>query len=92
LTDMNRRAITGAFPLLTAGLLLGIVLLAQQDSPVWTALKVSSTIGLWLAFALLLYMRYAANVSNRRLAILTIAAFGLLLVTLAASHTAVGGG
>ncbi len=92
LVQMNRRAITGAFPLLSAGLLLGVVLLAQQDSPEWTALKVSSTIGLWLAFAVLLYLRYAANISNRRLAILTIAAFGLLLITLAASHPAVGGG
>ncbi len=92
LTQMNRRAITTAFPLLTAGLLLGIFLMAQQSSPGWTTLKVASTIGLWVVFAVLLYLRYAANISNRRLASLTIAAFGLLLVTLAASHAPVGGG
>jgi ABC-type transport system involved in cytochrome c biogenesis permease subunit len=92
LTQMNRRAITWAFPMLTAGLLLGLVLLAQRDSAEWTALKVSSTIGLWLAFAVLLYLRYASGVSNRRLAALTIAAFGLLLVTLVATHPVAGGG
>jgi ABC-type uncharacterized transport system permease subunit len=92
LAQMNRRAVTTAFPLLTAGLLLGIVLLAQREAPEWTALKVFSTVGLWIAFAVLVYLRYAANISNRRIAFLTIAAFGLLLVTLAASHPAVGGG
>jgi ABC-type transport system involved in cytochrome c biogenesis permease subunit len=92
LTDMNRRAITWAFPLLTAGLLLGLVLMAQRDLAEWTALKVFGTAGLWVAFAVLLYLRYAAHVTNRRLAVLTIAVFGLLLVTLAAAHPAVGGG
>jgi ABC-type uncharacterized transport system permease subunit len=92
LTQMNRRAITLAFPMLTAGLLLGLVLLAQRESAEWTALKISSTVALWLAFAVLLYLRYGAGVSNRRLAVLTIAAFGLLLITLVAAHPVAGGG
>lgn len=92
LTLMNRRAITWAFPLLSAGLLLGLILLAQRETAEWTALKVSTTVALWLAFAVLLYLRYAASVSNRRLAFLTIAAFGLLIVTLVATHPVAGGG
>jgi ABC-type transport system involved in cytochrome c biogenesis permease subunit len=92
LSQMNRRAITWAFPLLTAGLLLGLILLAQRASAEWTALKISTTVALWLAFAVLLYLRYATGVSNRRLAVLTIAAFGLLLVTLVATHPVAGGG
>jgi len=92
LAMMNRRAITWAFPLWTAGLLLGVVLLAQHDSANWTALKVAGTVGLWATFALLIYLRYSVQVSNRRLAFLTIAAFGLLIATLAAAHPVQGGG
>lgn len=92
LAVMNRRAIDWAFPLLTAGLLLGVVLLLQNDQANWTALKVAGTTGLWVTFALLIYLRYATAVSNRRLALLTIAAFGLLIATLAAAHPVQGGG
>lgn len=89
---MNRRAITWAFPLLTSGLMLGIILMLQHQDAVWTEPKIFSTVGLWAAFALILYLRYSAAISNRRLAILTIAAFGLLLVALLSSHPVVGGG
>jgi ABC-type transport system involved in cytochrome c biogenesis permease subunit len=89
---MNRRAIIWAFPLLTAGLLLGLVLLAQREQQDWGALKIFGTVGLWVAFAVLLYLRYAVHVSNRRLAILTIASLGVLVATLAAAHPVAGGG
>lgn len=94
LAQMNRRAIVWAFPLLTAGLLLGVILLLQHpEKQSWTAPKVLGTAGLWLAFLVLIYLRYFADSSNRRLAVFTIAAFGLMLVTLAASHpVATGGG
>jgi hypothetical protein len=40
-----------------------------------------------------MYLRYGAHLAGRRLAWLTIVAFGLLLVTLLASHPVeVGGG
>ena len=91
LATMNRRAITWAFPLLTAGLLVGVIRLAQYDGPSlgWTSPRVLSTIGLWLVFLVLLYLRYFAHTSNRRLAVLTIAAFGLMLATLATAHPVV---
>ena len=93
LEAMNRRAINWAFPLLTAGLLLGAALTAQRDEAltVWTAGKVLGTAGLWLLFALLLYLRYALHLRGRHLALGSVAAFVLMLATLAAAHPAAGG-
>jgi ABC-type transport system involved in cytochrome c biogenesis permease subunit len=91
LATMNRRAITWAFPLLTAGLLVGVIRLAQYEGPSlgWSSPRVLSTMGLWLVFLALLYLRYFAHASNRRLAVLTIAVFGLMLATLATAHPVV---
>jgi ABC-type uncharacterized transport system permease subunit len=87
LETMNRRAVNLAFPLLTAGLLVGSFLLRHDhDVDSWLSLKVLSTGGLWVVFLVLLYLRYAADVPGRRLAWLSIAAFGLLLVALGAAH------
>jgi hypothetical protein len=88
LAAMNRRAIVWAFPLLTAGLLVGAFLQIHEAKPIheWLAARYLTTAGLWLTFLVLLYLRYGVHASNRRLAYLTIAAFGLLLVTLATSH------
>lgn len=95
LEHMNRRALNVAFPLLTAGLLVGTVLLDHDHATAadWLSVKVLSTAGLWLVFLLLLYLRYAAHVPARRLARLSVAAFVLLLVALGAAHPfAIGGG
>lgn len=94
LAMMNRRAIVWTFPLLTAGLLVGVILLATYQGPSlgWTAPRVLSTAGLWIAFLVLLYLRYGAHLSNKRLAWLTIAVFGLMLVTLISAHPVVPGG
>jgi ABC-type transport system involved in cytochrome c biogenesis permease subunit len=95
LENMNRRAIILAFPLLTAGVLIGVVLILQAgtNSPLnWTDPKILSTAVLWLVFAILLYLRYGFHLRGRRVALLTIVAFCLLLFTLAMSHTTVPGG
>jgi ABC-type uncharacterized transport system permease subunit len=94
LERMNRRAVNAAFPLLTAGLLVGSLLLRQDHASAenWLSLKVLSTAGLWVVFLVLFYLRYATNVPGRRLASLSVAAFGLLLVALVASHPFVPGG
>ena len=94
LAEMNRRAIVWAFPLLSAGLLVGVALQLQgeQGSTAWLSWRYLGTAGLWLTFLLLLYLRFAVHASNRRLAILTIAAFVLLLGTLATSHPLPAGG
>jgi ABC-type transport system involved in cytochrome c biogenesis permease subunit len=88
LETMNRRAINLAFPLLTVGLLLGIFRLpaAENWTAWWKETKILGTLGLWIAALLLLYLRYAAHMPPRRIAILTLAAFALMLVTLVASH------
>ncbi len=93
LETMNRRAILLAFPLLTVGLLVGVALQWRTEllTEAWTSPKVLSTIGLWIVFALLLYLRYAAHVRGRRLAWLTMIAFGLLIAALAPAHPFAGG-
>jgi ABC-type transport system involved in cytochrome c biogenesis permease subunit len=94
LEAMNRRAIILAFPLLTAGVLVGLALMLQGgDRPHdWAALKIVSTVVLWAVFTLVLYLRYGAHLRGRPLALLTIVAFVLMLVTLAFSHNFVQGG
>lgn len=86
LETMNRRAINWAFPLLTVGLLLGALRIPGGDAINWTDPKILSTVGLWVVALVLLYLRYRAHLPARRLALLTIASFGLMLVTLVASH------
>jgi len=92
LETMNRRALNLAFPLLTAGLLVGLLIVRHDFGESWWSLKVVSTAGLWVVFLVLLYLRYGAQVPPRRLAALSIAAFGLLLVALAAAHPFATGG
>jgi ABC-type transport system involved in cytochrome c biogenesis permease subunit len=88
LEDMNRRAIVWAFPLLTAGLLVGVGLMLQQGGgwAQWNRVRIVGTVVLWLVFAILLYLRYAAHARGRRVALWTILAFALLVFTLASSH------
>jgi ABC-type transport system involved in cytochrome c biogenesis permease subunit len=92
LETMNRRALTLAFPLLTAGMLLGIVLLARaEDLYDWTDPRVLASALLWLVFALLVYLRFGMHLRGRRVALLTIVAFVLLLFTLIMPHMGRGG-
>jgi ABC-type uncharacterized transport system permease subunit len=94
LETMNRRALNAAFPLLSAGLLVG-ALIAPHDrgaSDNWLSLKVVSTAGLWVLFLVLLYLRYGAHVAGRRLAALSVLAFALLVVALGTAHPFADGG
>jgi ABC-type transport system involved in cytochrome c biogenesis permease subunit len=93
LEAMNRRAINLAFPLLTAGVLIGLVrLLPQRPLPGWSDLRVLGAGVLWLAFAALLYLRYGYHLRGRQVAVLTIVTFALLLGCLALSHPVGQGG
>jgi len=94
LETMNRRAIVLAFPLLTVGMLLGLVLMFQEHLDGWTDPRVLASVVLWLTFALLLFLRYGYHLRGRQLALLTIVAFVLLLGCLTISHPAMeqGGG
>jgi ABC-type uncharacterized transport system permease subunit len=91
LEEMNRRAILWAFPLLTAG--LALALLGDTELTVdLTAPKALFTIGLWLVFAILLYLRYHTNVRGRQVALLTVLAFCLMLVAFVSVHSFGPGG
>jgi ABC-type transport system involved in cytochrome c biogenesis permease subunit len=93
LEAMNRRAINLAFPLLTAGVFIGLTLLLQaRELPGWTDPRVLSTLVLWLAFAVLVFLRYGYHLRGRSVAFLTIAVFFLLLGCLAMSHPVGQGG
>jgi ABC-type uncharacterized transport system permease subunit len=94
LEAMNRRAIVTAFPLLTVGVLMGLFLLIPRRAEIqsWTDPRIVGAAVLWLVFALLVYLRYGYHLRGRRVALLTIVAFILLVVTLASSHTVVQGG
>lgn len=91
---MNRRAILWAFPLLTAGLLAGLALLWQSGAFAdgWLSPKVLGSLGLWLVFPILLYLRYGAHVRGRQVALLTVLAFALLLFALVSAHPFAQGG
>jgi len=93
LEEMNRRALAWAFPLLTVGVLSGLVLMVRLADHIadWTDPRVLAAILLWVVFALLLYLRFGLHLRGRRVAVLTIAAFGLLLVTLVLPHMGRGG-
>jgi ABC-type transport system involved in cytochrome c biogenesis permease subunit len=93
LEQMNRRAIDLAFPLLTAGVIVGLVLLVRRAEELtsWTDPRILGAAILWLVFAILLYLRYGYHLRGRRVALWTIVAFVLMVVTLASSHTIVQG-
>jgi ABC-type transport system involved in cytochrome c biogenesis permease subunit len=85
LESMSRRAVILSFPLLTAGLLVGAALLLYNGEPIssWRSPKILSAVALWLVFAILLYLRYRIHARGRQVAVLTILAFVLLVLSLA---------
>jgi ABC-type transport system involved in cytochrome c biogenesis permease subunit len=86
LETMNRRALLLAFPILTIALMISVTLLVQSGTGLagLGSLKFLGTIGSWLLFAVLLYLRYGVHVRGKQMAILTIVAFALMVVALAA--------
>lgn len=92
LEQMNRRAINLAFPLLTAGVAVGAVLMRSDQLQGWSDPRIVGSAILWAVFAILVYLRYGNRLRGRRAALLTIVAFVLLMFTLTSAHTAVPGG
>lgn len=83
----NRWAITLAFPMLTAGLAIGVVLNAEArrgGTPVldWGDPKIVSAAVLWVLFAVLLHLRYRPEWRGKRVMLLTVLAFAFMLFTL----------
>jgi ABC-type uncharacterized transport system permease subunit len=92
LEAMNRHAILLSFPLLTAGLLVGLGLLLHSGERAAGYVRILSLVGLWLVFAILLYLRYRVHARGRQVAMLTIVAFALLLFSLLSVHPFAPGG
>ncbi|MBM3996988.1 MAG: hypothetical protein FJ303_22975 [Planctomycetes bacterium] len=86
LLEMNHRAILWAFPLLTAGLLAGLALQANVGID-WFSIRILSVVGLWVVFAVLLYLRYWVHVRSRQVALWTIFAFVILVLALVSPHS-----
>ena len=77
---LNRGAITVAFPFLTAGLLVGVVMEAVSRKAGhsrldWSDPKVVSGILMWLVFAGLLHARFRPEMRGRRVMLFTVVAF-----------------
>ncbi len=86
LERLNRQGITVAFTLLTIGLGIGLLLAIQQGRAGDASIRLLDPkvicAGLtWLAFGFLLQMRSHPQFRGRRVALLTIVAFGLMLFT-----------
>lgn len=88
---INRGAITLAFPLLTFGLLIGVVLsvtarFEAKSAPTthtlqWSDPKVLSALLMWLVFAVLLHARFRPAMRGKSVMVLTIVAFAFLVFT-----------
>jgi ABC-type uncharacterized transport system permease subunit len=88
---INRGAITVAFPLLTFGLLIGMILSVAARSEgnsqgithtlSWTDPKVLSALLMWVVFAVLLHARFRPAMRGRSVMVLTIVAFAFLVFT-----------
>ncbi len=85
---LNALAITLAFPLLTFGLLIGVVLNIEGAFATgtrvlsWTDPKILSAAVMWLLFAALLHARFQPVMRGRRVMVLSIIAFAFLLFTM----------
>jgi len=84
---LNRGAITVAFPLLTCGLLIGVLLELGRRARLghpglgWSDPKVVSASLMWLVFAVLLNARLRPSMRGRSVMVLTIVAFAFLVFT-----------
>ena len=91
LDRINRAALAAGFLLLTLGLGVGFLLAAGEvrrgnASIRWDDPKVISAVALWILLGVLVLVRREPQLRGRKLALLTIVAFGLLLFTIVGVH------
>jgi len=94
LERMNRLGIVLAFPLLTVGALIGLALLIKERDRLtgWTDSRIIASLLLLIVFGMVLYLRRGFRVRGRRVALVTIMAFAILLLSLVTSHSFLPGG
>jgi len=84
---LNRGGVAVAFPTLTIGLVIGVILgwaMRANDRATisWTDPKVLSGLAMWLVFAVLAHAQFRWAMRGRRVMILSIVAFGFLIFAL----------
>src|SRR5437660_11523139 len=80
LENMNRRGIIWAFPLLTIGLIVGLVQMTQEGVQLqgWADPRILGTTVLWIVFVIVLYVRYGIRLGGPRGPCMTIVALPLI--------------
>jgi len=84
LRSMSSKALLWGFPLLTIGLLLGVIWVKSSDAlgPEWrTDWKVLSAVVTWVLYGALIHVRRVRAATERTLACLTVGAFILVIFT-----------
>ncbi|MBU6295586.1 MAG: cytochrome c biogenesis protein CcsA [Planctomycetes bacterium] len=83
-----RWSIAFTFPLMTAGLVLGVGLgaIGPVEWEGWTNSRVIATFILWIDFAVLLGLRHGLGVRGNFLSVLVIVAFGLFILCAVLPH------
>jgi len=81
--DTAYRLVAVGFPLLTAGLVVGVLMLQQMKGVywLWDDIKLTMSAVTWLVFAVYLHARMAQGWKGRRTAVLLVIGFVLVLVT-----------
>lgn len=90
LDRLNRRLVVWGFIALSVTLVTGSMFASNAQGLFWVwDVKQVVTVGAWVIFAALLNARFFAGWQGRRVALLTMAGFGLLLVSFLSSYSPV---
>lgn len=87
LDKLNYRSIGLGFPLLTLALISGFIWARNIHGAYWPLhnLRQIYSLALWLIYAAILHIRLSAKLRGRKVAMLSLFAFGVLLLSLLAS-------
>jgi ABC-type transport system involved in cytochrome c biogenesis permease subunit len=89
---LARRSVVWAFPVYTAGLLLGVLRAIETDVTLWWAdIRVVLAGLVWLAFALYQFMRWRKGWAGRSAAYLSLVGFALVVVLAIVARTVPAG-
>lgn len=91
LDDLHRKLALWGFLGLSLTLISGAFFARSADASYWSV-KAVVTVGVWLVFGLVLQARVFGGWRGRKLALLTMTGFGVLLLSFIGSYTAPGGG
>ncbi len=90
--QVARRAVVWAFPVYTAGLLLGVLRAVETDINLWWAdIRVVLAGLVWLAFASYEFMRWRKGWAGRSAAYLSLAGFVLVMILAVVARTVPAG-